>query len=270
MKKEESCSVFMTTLMIAIPIGAVVAILLEIFIPIGFGVIDYIAEVSTKHGSTIAGLLGILGVFILVRNQNKTTKNLIKNSFDVLREERFLIDRGNARLSILRAKKDLNHSNHIFNRGKFVWNSDVTNSDQYIKNIQLYILCLKDINISIEQIHIFFSQHSIHKDYVKPLYLIAFFENYLNVAYEILVYGSAGDERDKPAVNLDCYADYYADKIRSEIDQIIELYPELHKSKEELINAISLAAFPYILSLSDALREISNWLLDELIQELDR
>lgn len=73
MKKEECYSVFMTTLMIAIPVGAVIALLFEIFITV-----DYFAEVSTKHGSMIAGLLGILGVLILVWHQEKTTNKLIE------------------------------------------------------------------------------------------------------------------------------------------------------------------------------------------------
>lgn len=43
-----------------------------------FGVIGYIAEVSTQHGSMIAGLIGFLGVLILFYHQNVTTNKLIE------------------------------------------------------------------------------------------------------------------------------------------------------------------------------------------------
>lgn len=83
MKKEERCSEFMSTLMVAIPVGAVVALIIEIFMTV-----DYFAEVSTKHGSMIAGLLGILGVLILVRNQNIETNRLIKSEYEVFEKNK--------------------------------------------------------------------------------------------------------------------------------------------------------------------------------------
>lgn len=65
MKKEEYCSIFMTTLMIAIPVGAII-----ILIVYAFGIIAVPKDKTTydfikDHGSLIAGIIGIIGVFYI-------------------------------------------------------------------------------------------------------------------------------------------------------------------------------------------------------------
>lgn len=73
MKKEKYCSVFMTTLMISIPMGGVIALLIEIFSDSG------VYQILTDLGSFIAGVIGFVGIFILVWNQNKTTTFIIRS-----------------------------------------------------------------------------------------------------------------------------------------------------------------------------------------------
>lgn len=81
MKKEECCSVFMTTLMIAVPVGSVIALLIEIF------GINGIYKVFTDLGSFIAGIIGFSGVIWLVLNQNKETKKILDSNMVLMRSE---------------------------------------------------------------------------------------------------------------------------------------------------------------------------------------
>ncbi len=81
MKKEEYFSIFMTTLIIVIPIGAVIALLIEIFS------ISGIYKTLTDLGSFIAGIVGVIGVLILIWHQNKTTRQMIKSNMDVIKSE---------------------------------------------------------------------------------------------------------------------------------------------------------------------------------------
>lgn len=77
MKKEECCSVLMTTLMIAIPIGAIIALLFDVFGKALFA----------EYGSFMAGIMGFGGVFVLVWNQNKSTQKTVDATMYAVREE---------------------------------------------------------------------------------------------------------------------------------------------------------------------------------------
>lgn len=77
MKKEECCSVFMTTLMIAIPIGAVIILIVYVFgivaVPKDKTTYDFIKD----HGSLIAGIFAVLAVVATITYQNiNTTKQI--------------------------------------------------------------------------------------------------------------------------------------------------------------------------------------------------
>lgn len=87
MKKDECCSVFITTLMIVIPIGAVVALLIEIFS------INSIYKMLTDLGSFIAGLLGFGGVIWLIWNQNKETRKILDSNLATMKNEAFEVKR---------------------------------------------------------------------------------------------------------------------------------------------------------------------------------
>lgn len=80
-KKEEYCSIFMTTLMFVIPSGAVIALLIEIFS------ISGIYKVLTDLGSFLAGIVGVIGVLILIWHQNKTTREMIHSNIHVMKHE---------------------------------------------------------------------------------------------------------------------------------------------------------------------------------------
>ncbi|OYQ84363.1 hypothetical protein B9T21_10160 [Wohlfahrtiimonas chitiniclastica] len=80
MDKEKYIAIFMTTLMIALPIGAVMTLIVYEFgvmaVPEHKTTYDFIKD----HGSLIAGFIGLFGVGILVIVQMRTTMSIINSS----------------------------------------------------------------------------------------------------------------------------------------------------------------------------------------------
>lgn len=88
MKKEE--------LDIPVPIMVValaIAISVALYIFVGFTQYESVAKFLEAHGSLVAGILGVLGVFVLVWNQNKSTQNTVDATLRAIRLESFEIKR---------------------------------------------------------------------------------------------------------------------------------------------------------------------------------
>ncbi|MBS7837224.1 hypothetical protein [Wohlfahrtiimonas chitiniclastica] len=81
MKRENKSSIFLSVMAAVISICAVlllvVAVLILISVPKNQGAYDFIKD----HGSLIAGLVGFLGIFFLVKSQRNTTKSLIRSDW---------------------------------------------------------------------------------------------------------------------------------------------------------------------------------------------
>lgn len=104
-KKEEYCSIFMTTLMFVIPIGAIASLLIEIFgfvsIPKNKSAYDFIKD----HGSLIAGLIALIAAWWTIQTQYKLRE---KNRFDDKKE--YLAK------EILRTKSIILNMDSLFNK----------------------------------------------------------------------------------------------------------------------------------------------------------
>lgn len=105
MKKDECISKFVASLIIAFPFMAMFAFLVELF-----GIETFI-EISKNHGSLIAGIIGIIGVFILVWNQNKSTRQTVEATLKAIHVESKEIERRVSKESIF---KIIDRTNKIY------------------------------------------------------------------------------------------------------------------------------------------------------------
>lgn len=107
MKKEEYFSIFMTTLMIVIPIGAVIALLIEIFS------ISGIYKALTDLGSFIAGIIGVIGVLFLVLNQNKTTEKTVNATLKAIHIESKEVEKRTNKENLVKVLQHISNINNL-------------------------------------------------------------------------------------------------------------------------------------------------------------
>lgn len=99
MKKEEfdiPVPIMVIALAIVISVG--------LYLFVGFTQYGSVAKFLEAHGSLIAGMLGIVGVFVLVWNQNKSTQKTVDATLRAIRLESFEIKR----------REDLKELNDIY------------------------------------------------------------------------------------------------------------------------------------------------------------
>lgn len=238
MKKDKYIAMFMTTLMIAIPIGAVMILMVYAFglmtIPDGKTTYDFIKD----HGSLIAGLIGIVGVGILVFFQIKTHKEIIENSKNIVLLEKFESDKKqffydvkafHACLSQVRRKK---------------FSIDFNDIDLYTKTIDDF----EKLSNILFGIDIFLKSHNIPKGYFD--FIECFCSFYANIIY------------------LDAYIIKYEPDVNKENLNAMNdlLFPEVKKSLSMLIKEYSVINGNRVISkpILDAFNEFLN------IEQLDQ
>lgn len=130
MKKEE-LDIPVPIMVIALAI--VISVALYIFV--GFTQYESVAKFLESHGSLIAGILGVLGVFVLVWNQNKSTQKTVDTTLRVIRLESFEIKR----------REDLKELNDLY---ILIDNTEPTNKGIDKLTVRSMRSCLQRLTIS--------------------------------------------------------------------------------------------------------------------------
>ena len=118
MKKEECCSIFMITLMIAIPIGAVLALIFDIFGLISISREKTVYLILQDHGSFLGALLGAvvlaITVYVTLASQTRNIERQMKFQDE---QTKLQID---AQSRQIQAQIDAEIANNLDNRS-FYW-----------------------------------------------------------------------------------------------------------------------------------------------------
>lgn len=129
---ERHFSIFMTTLMIAIPVGAVIILIIYAFGFVAIPEEKTTYEFIKDHGSLIAGLIGFGGVAWLIINQNRETNKLIKSEYKKIKYEVFEKNKDRAlnHLHFVNQKLEVNRQIGILLKsGKNIVTSDYFHRD---------------------------------------------------------------------------------------------------------------------------------------------
>ncbi|OYQ79074.1 hypothetical protein B9T12_04685 [Wohlfahrtiimonas chitiniclastica] len=121
MDKEKYIAIFMTTLMIALPIGAMMILIVYAFgimaVPEHKTTYDFIKD----HGSLTAGIISIVGVLILIWHQGKTTKEVIESNVRVMKNEALEIQKNKAIELASEIGYKIDMINNVYPPGFYEW-----------------------------------------------------------------------------------------------------------------------------------------------------